>query len=206
MPFVVLDLEMSGPDPEWNDIIQIGACLYDDEWNEISRYLEEVYPENIEAFTQSAEKVHGLSLSDLEDAPTLFEILEDFEDWIIEDLNLTKFKKMGDSNSKLLRDVVVCGQSVIYDINFLKYGYKKNKMPWPFSNKLIDLHTLAYFYFKILNNNGVKTTDKLSLGEISSYFGYARAGSEHNALEDAVLTAKCLKRIFDDSMKLKLNK
>ena len=33
MPYLVLDLEMTGPEPDYNEIIQIGAELYDSDEN-----------------------------------------------------------------------------------------------------------------------------------------------------------------------------
>ena len=60
MPYLVVDLEMSGPEPGYHEIIQIGAVLLNDNWVELGTFLTNVYPENEEAFTASAEKVHGL--------------------------------------------------------------------------------------------------------------------------------------------------
>lgn len=197
MPFLVLDLEMSGPDPEWNDIIQIGAVLYDDHWKERGTYLENVYPENEDAFSSRSEAVHGLTLADLDDAPMLYELIPEMEDWIRGQLK--RPLKKGP-----LHDVVVCGQSVIHDINFLKAGYRREKMRWPYSRKLIDLHTTSYLMFRILGRNGAHVPGKLSLDAVAGYFGLSREDDQHNALEDARLTAQCFLRFFAlmDRMKL----
>ncbi len=195
MPFLVLDLEMSGPDPAYNEIIQLGAVLFDDDWQERGQYLTNVYPENEEAFTASSEKVHNLSLSDLDDAPMIYDVLPELEEWIIEKLNIVKRGPATD-NVPFLRDVVICGQSVIHDINFLRQAYTDEKLKWPYSRTLVDLHTLSYFVFRVLKKNGRKTPERLSLTAIAAYFGFEREGDFHNALEDADLTAKCLKEIF----------
>lgn len=200
MPFLVLDLEMSGPDPGWNEIIQVGAVLFDDNWIERGQYLTNVYPENEEAFTASSEKVHNLSLTDLEDAPMIYDVLPGLEEWIIKQLNITKpHRRTGgpaSDNLPYLRDTVICGQSVIHDIHFLQEAYRTEKLKWPYSRTLIDLHTLSYFVFKILKKKGHKTPDRLSLTAIAAHFGFEREGDFHNALEDAVLTGQCLKQIF----------
>lgn len=195
MPFLVLDLEMSGPDPGWNEIIQIGAVLYDDNWLERGQYLTNVYPENEEAFTASSEKVHNLSLADLEDAPMIYDVLPELEEWIITQLNITKRGPASD-NLPYLRDVIICGQSVIHDIHFLQEAYRNEKLKWPYSRTLVDLHTLSYFVFRVLKKNGRKTAERLSLTAIAAYFDFEREDTFHNALEDAVLTAKCLKAIY----------
>jgi DNA polymerase-3 subunit epsilon len=48
----------------------------------------------------------------------------------------------------------------------------------------------------ILEKNGRKVPRSLSLSAVSGFFGFEREEETHNALEDAELTAKCLKEIF----------
>ena len=105
---------MTGPEPGWNEIIQIGAEFFDDNWRSLGTYLQNVYPENEEAFSVKSEEVHGLSLDDLEDAPMIYDVLPEFEKWI-KKLNVGK---------PSLANVVICGQSVINDINFLRFAYR----------------------------------------------------------------------------------
>lgn len=195
MPYLVLDLEMSGPDPQYNEIIQIGAVLFDDNWIEKGQYLTNVYPENEEAFTQSAQQVHNLTLADLDDAPMMYDVIPELEELILKQLGIRKLNTNSD-NTQYLRDVVICGQSVINDIHFLKEAYRYEKLKWPFSRVLLDLHTLSYFVFRILKKNGQSVPKGLSLGAVASYFGFEREDTYHNALEDAKLTAECLKRLF----------
>lgn len=194
MSFLVLDIEMTGPEPGWNEIIQIGAEFFDDNWRSLGTYLQNVYPENEEAFSVKSEEVHGLSLDDLEDAPMIYDVLPEFEKWI-KKLNVGK---------PSLANVVICGQSVINDINFLRFAYRNEKMKWGFSNKQLDLHTVSYLFFQILEKNGKQVPRSLSLGSVASYFGFEREEETHNALEDARLTAKCFKEFFKliDQVKL----
>lgn len=196
MPYLIVDLEMSGPDAGYHEIIQIGAVLVNDNWSPLGTFLTNVYPEDKEAFTASAEQVHGLSLEDLEEAPMIYEVLEDFEKWI---------RKMLKRQSGDLKDIVLCGQSVIHDINFLKFAYRNENMEWPFSNKLIDLHTIAFFTFKIMEANGLTIPKGLSLKAISAFFAMEREGDTHNALEDAELTMKCLERFFKMATTMKIS-
>jgi DNA polymerase III subunit epsilon len=185
MPFLVFDLEMTGPEPGWNEIIQIGAELFDDQWRSLGTYLQNVYPENEEAFTAKSEEVHGLSLDDLDEAPMIYDVIPEFETWI-------KSKTNGAPLSK----VILCGQSVVYDINFLRFAYRQEKMSWPYSNKMLDLHTVSYLFFMILEKNGQSVPRSLSLGAVATYFGFEREDETHNALEDAQLTAKCFREFF----------
>ncbi|MCF0055644.1 3'-5' exonuclease [Dyadobacter sp. CY356] len=194
MSFLVLDIEMTGPEPGWNEIIQIGAEFFDDQWRSLGTYLQNVYPENEEAFTAKSEEVHGLSIDDLEDAPMIFDVIPEFEKWL---------KKLN-SGKPNLSNIIICGQSVVYDINFLRFAYRKEKINWPFSNKQIDLHTVSYLFFKILEKNGQSVPRSLSLGSVSGYFGFEREDETHNALEDAQLTARCFKEFFKLIDKVKL--
>lgn len=195
---------MTGPEPDYNEIIQIGAVLFDDTWQERGQYLTNVYPENEAAFSSSSEKIHNLSLADLADAPMMYDVLPEMEEWICKQLG--RRIPLGQlDRTPLLRDVVICGQSVINDINFLKEAYRYEKMKWPYSRVLLDLHTLSYFTFNVLRANSRTVPDRLSLTAIANYFGFAREDGFHNALEDAVLTAKCLKEVFRlaESMQLR---
>ncbi|PWJ59016.1 DNA polymerase-3 subunit epsilon [Dyadobacter jejuensis] len=195
MPFLVLDIEMTGPEPGWNEIIQLGAELFDDQWNSLSTYLTNVYPENEESFSSRSEQIHGLSMEDLEEAPMIYEVIPEFENWI----------KKHNGNRPNLSSIIICGQSVINDINFLRHAYSHEKMRWPFSNKLIDLHTVSYMFFQVLQKNGQTVPRSLSLASVAAYFGFEREGDQHNALEDAQLTALCFKAFFKLIDRLKLN-
>jgi len=204
MPFLVFDLEMTGTEPGWHEIIQIGAVLYDDDWNDVSRYLQNVYPENEESYSLVSEEVHGISLAELEDAPMLSEVLPDFENWIIEEMNWTHRIEQGTPRTKLFKDVLLCGQSVVNDINFLKFAYRQEKMDWPFSYRMLDLQSLSFFVFEVLRKNGRKVPKKFNLDAIAGYFGLERETNEHNALEDAELTASAIIEVFKLGDKMKV--
>ena len=206
MNYLSIDLEMSGTEPGWHEIIQIGAVLYNENWVELDRYISNVYPENEESYSQSSFEVHGLSLADLDDAPMLNEVLPDFEAWILKTLNVPVNKGNQNIATNALRNVAICGQSVIYDINFMRFAYRQEKLQWPFSNQTIDLNNLAFYLFAILKENGVAIPKGLSLTAIADFFHLEREGDSHNALEDAVITGDCLKLVMAYTKKLTLNK
>jgi DNA polymerase-3 subunit epsilon len=204
MPYLSLDLEMTGLEPGWHEIIQIGAVLYDDQWQELGRYLTNVYPENEESFSLPALEVHDLTQEELDEAPMMHEVLPAFEDWILETLGHKPSGMDGRSKGQALRSALICGQSVINDINFLKFAYRDQKLKWPFSNTLVDLHTLSHFLFPILERHGMEPPQRRSLGHIARFFGYTREGEHHNALEDAELTGLCLREVFKYAERLQL--
>ena len=201
MYYLSLDLEMTGLEPGWHEIIQVGAALYDENWKQISTFISNVYPENEESFSIPAQRVHDLTIEELDEAPMQNEVLEEFEAWIMSSLYI----KADDPDKwRKMRDIMLCGQSVINDINFLKFAYRKEKMKWPYSYRLLDLYNIALFLFPVLERSGKAVPHKYSLDAISQYFGFEREGASHNALEDAIITADCLREVMAIQGKLRL--
>jgi DNA polymerase-3 subunit epsilon len=203
MAFLVLDLEMTGGDPGWHEIIQIGACLFDHNWNELGRYITNVYRENEESFSLPAYEVHGLSKDDLEKAPMMYDVLPAFEDWIVEKLshrkNLQAFER-----ERLLKSISICGQSIVGDINFLRFAYRDENLKWPYSYNMLELQNITYFLFKVLRANGIETPKRRNLDAIAGFFGYSRESDIHNALEDAAITGFALRDALAYTEKLTL--
>lgn len=189
MPYLILDLEMTGGETGYHDIIQIGAVLANDDWKVISEFQSLVYPDHEENFTAAAEEIHGISLADLEEAPMPYEVLENFEAWIR--------KSLRRNSSISLTDIVVCGQSVINDINFLEHQYSDQNMKWPFSYKLIDLMSISFVFYQIFDANKLQHPKSYSLKAVAAFFGLQREEAAHDALEDAKLTFHCFKKYFE---------
>ena len=196
MPYLIFDLEMTGTESDFHDIIQIGAILTDVKWNKISEFESLFYPDNPENFSKFSEEIHGISLSDLEDAPSAYEVIDDFEKWI-----KTSLKRKQNEN---MYDVILCGQSVINDINFLKFKYSELNLQWPFSSKMIDLLTISFVFYKIFDSNDIHRPKSMSLKSVAQMFKIERDGNNHNALEDANITYLCLMRYMSLINQLKL--
>lgn len=203
MKYLVFDLELTGDEPGWHEIIQIGACLFDEKWNKLGTFLSNVYPENEESFSLPSAEIHGLTLADLDSAPMMHEVIEDFENWIVNTL-LGERKWQAHQKPGALRNVLLCGQSVHYDVNFLRYAYREEHLEWPYSHKTIDLYQLSFYLFKILRRNGVDVPKSLSLTAVADYFGFERESDIHNALEDSILTGLCLHKVLDFADKFRL--
>ena len=196
MPYIILDLEMTGSEADYHDIIEIGAILVDDNWKKISEFDTLVYPDNEETFTSAAEEIHGISLADLEDAPMAFDVIEAFEEWIRKSLN----KRPQDR----LSDIIICGQSVINDIAFLRYKYTELNINWSFSPKLIDLLSQTLLFYQIFDNNKIKRPKSHSLKAVADMFSFQREEETHSAIEDAELTYLCFKKYYELAGTIKL--
>ncbi len=197
MPYLIFDLEMTGSEAGYHDIIQIGAVLADDDWKVLSQFESLVYPDNEETMSTAAEEIHGISIYDLEDAPSSLDALEDFEAWVRKSLH----RRPQDS----LKDITLCGQSVINDINFLKQKYDELHLAWPFSYRLIDLMSISFLMYRIWDTNKVSRPKSYSLKAVADYFSLQREDDQHNALEDAQLTYACFKKYFETAGKLRID-
>lgn len=198
MPYLVFDVETTGLEPDYHEIIQLGAVLYNDRWQQLDTFLSNVCPQYPDRFSIPASKVHDLTIYDLQDAPQIHEMLEDFERWLLKHVGSHRRERSE------LRNIIVCGQSVTTDINFLRFAYREARMSWEFSYKPLDLFVLSNFYFRILKANGIATPKSLSLKSVGEYFGMERESETHNALEDALLTGRCLALILKNGSKFKV--
>ncbi len=189
MAYLVIDLEMTGPDPEFHDFIQIGAILANERWELIDEYETLVYPDNEDAYSVYAEQVHGLSIHDLYDAPASYEAIEDLENWVMQKLKMR--------SKRHLKSVVIAGQSVYNDISFLRAKYLKHKLKWHFAYRLLDLTNFSYVIFKILDFNGYEVPKLYGLDTVAEFFGIERESEEHDALEDARITFQCFGKFYE---------
>lgn len=180
MYYLIIDLEMSGTEAGYHDIIQIGAVLAGENWSQLGEFETLVYPDNEETFNSYAEAVHGISLQDLQEAPSSYEALEAFENWIRKTLR----RRQGEP----LTDVVICGQSVLNDVNFLEYKFDYLNLDWPFARRILDLVSLTMLFYNIFENNGRSRPKSYSLDAVAGMFGLRRSEATHNALEDARIT------------------
>ncbi len=196
MPYLIIDLEMSGNLVGFHDIIQIGAVLADDNWKKLATFESLVYPDNEEVFSSEAEEIHGIAIEDLEEAPSSFDVLEDLEAWVR--------KTLRKSDTQSLKDVVLCGQSVINDINFLKAKFDEFHIDWPFAYKLIDLLSISMVMYQVFDNSGKARPKSYSLNAVADFFGIHRSEDTHDALEDALMTYECFKKYFALIQQLRL--
>lgn len=189
MPYLIIDLEMSGTEYGFHDIIQIGAVLADENLNTIAEFSSLVYPENEAFFSGEAEEIHGFSIFDLEEAELIHTVLDNFEDWIRVKLHRKKSDK--------LKDLIVCGQSIMNDINFLMVEYKEQHLDWPFSYRILDLMSITDLMYRIFDSNKIERPKSYSLINVAKYLKIEILEDKHDALEDARITLRCLKTYFD---------
>jgi DNA polymerase-3 subunit epsilon len=195
--YLCIDLEMSGQLPGTHDIIQIGAVLLNQDFEVISEFESLIYPENEADFDPGSKRIHGISRFELEEAPSLEEMLDELEGWI---------QGEGDYTSrKAMKSIKICGQGINNDISFLKASYEVVNMTWPFAYQFLDLQDIMLFYRYMLQANEMDFPQRLSLDAIAKFLNTERTRTKHNALEDADLTARCLAELFRRAKEIKLD-
>lgn len=131
--YAVIDLETTGLDPKFDEIIEIAGIKYSGE-HEVRRFQSLVNPGF--AVGKSITKLTGISNEMLATAPFLSSVLPDFFDFI------------GQS--------IVIGHNVNFDINFLYDNALNLSLP-AFSNDFVDTMRLSRRLYKDMKNHKLST-------------------------------------------------
>lgn len=175
--FVVMDLEMCSLHKErindedlYNEIIQIGAILLDDQYDYIDSFMTYVKPE-IGYVDKYINELTGISDSNLIDAPLLEDALYQFMKWIPKG---SKIVTWSENDEYQLRNEMMNKEIEIdeFDVYF---------------NDFIDCQKL--FTDKVGRDKNYKLSEALCISDIDSVKG------EHDALVDAKNTAKLFKKL-----------
>jgi len=174
-PIIVLDVETTGIYPQLDSIVSLGAVFLDgDTLEQTNSYYSLVRP--VAIMTDEAQRIHGLTLEQLYNAPTAFSVMNEFYRLI-----------------PLEEKPIIAGHNVSFDVSFLKLAVSNAGLCWAFDYHTIDTWTLAY----VLLGSQLKNK-RITLDTICDYFCISRA-KEHNALEDARITAEILRRFVRDN-------
>ncbi|MBC7113565.1 MAG: 3'-5' exonuclease [Candidatus Methanomethyliales bacterium] len=177
--FAVLDLETTGLDLKKDEIISIAIIpMTGFQVHFGKRFYSLVKPKR---FHERSIKIHGICLGDLEKAPTFEETCEKIFD--------------------MIHNRIVVGFNVIFDINFIKEGFKKIVKNQVNKNKYKKLD-LRYVDIKeievwISRRTGAPTPCSLDLSDLIHKYQIEEV-ARHNALSDAYITA----RIFQNQLKV----
>lgn len=161
--FVVLDLETTGLSPKNDSIIEI-ACVKIDpiSWEEIDRLHS--YVNTSQEIPKLISQITGIFSEDIEGAPNFWDLRDDVEDF--------------------LRDMVLIGHNIPFDISFLEsHGIELH------ANPRIDTFFLANFL--------VRWQGSLNLWYLCNYFSIPLIDA-HRAIDDTLATAKLFMRLVEE--------
>lgn len=157
---IVLDLETTGLDPEYDEILQLSIISAADGSTIINTLIE---PEYCVSWPE-AENVHGISRDDVKGKPKLV----DLRDQLIELLDNTK---------------TVIGYNTYFDLGFLEEG-----LGYHFSGKVVDvMREFALIYGEWSDYYGSYKWQKLSTA--AAYYDYNwEQNHAHDSLADCKAT------------------
>lgn len=169
----VVDLEMSGPNPQVHEILDIAGvrAVVVPGLPEEESWSARVRPRRIGNAVPAALKVVGYSPKAWKGALELEAALE-------------RFAATG-------RDAIVTGWGMAQDLAFLAEAYRQLGQPWPFALVAVDVQAIAR---ALLKGNG--EVDRFNLGHVADRLGIGRMG-EHGALADAYATYDVLVKLVE---------
>ena len=174
---ICIDIETTDLSSEFGSVIQIGAVLLNQDFEEIDSFETYIRPLTSHRNSKAME-VNNISEDVLNHAPTLQEALEMFEVFALQGKSRTdKF--------------ILAAWGNYFDIPFLKAQYEKIFRTWPFGYKSFDLKTIAVWEFAKRNiefPGGVKHG--------LEFLNLSFEGCQHDALADIKNTIRIFKKLL----------
>lgn len=179
---IIVDSEWSGVDPAKHSVLSIGAL---DFYNPANQFYGECRIWDEAHINDEALAVNGFTKEQCTDQSKMSEaeLMKEFIRW-----------------GEQCRNHTFAGQNVGIDLSFLRSAAFRAKLNWPFAQRVIDLHTLAYFH---MLRRGIKPPEEnkrsaLNTDAISEYVGIPKESSPHNALNGAKQAAECFSRLIHE--------
>lgn len=171
--YCMIDTETTGHSPQWDDIIEIGAIRYK-EGSEIERFQTLVKPFECCSGMYVDEyitELTGITNEMLSDAPPVCDAIRSFADF--------------------LKNDVIIGYNVSYDVNFLYDCYMEH-LKVPLSNNFIDVLRMARkLYPEMAHHRLCDMVDK---------FGFVNEHA-HRSISDVEATEKCYEKIHQEAIR-----
>jgi DNA polymerase-3 subunit epsilon len=178
---IVVDTETGGFDPCKNSILTFGAVLYHD-GAAVSTFLGKVCEPVLEVDEQAL-AVNGIRVKDVAGWDSPFLVVQQFEQWLLR-------------NEQYGQQTLVA-HGVQFDAPFLRRLWRlagKNfDAQW--SHRMVCTQSVANLL--VLAGRLDLPGDSTSLDNVAAAFGFKREHQHHDALEDAILTARVLRRLVD---------
>jgi len=190
---IIVDIETSGLDILKCGIWQIGAIEFE---NPKNQFLEEARIDDEDTIEEDSIKVTGKAEKELRDKKkqSQKQLIENFFKWC----------------EKRKVKTLIC-QNPQFDFSMIDAKARKYNLKPPFHHRAFDLHSIAQIKYFQLNSKFLidKERSDMGLSNILNLCGMrderrkieegvvVKEGKEHNALEDAKLTAECFSRIIN---------
>lgn len=177
---IVLDVETTGLDAEKNSLLSIGALEFE---NPANQFYGECRIWDGAEISPFALEVNGFSLEDVTDPEKLPDctLLKSFFDYF----------ESCDSKT-------VAGHNVSFDLRFLTKSAERCGLDaGSLQKRVVDTHSLAWMHIAQSGKTVPEDDGYSGLNSdfIFKYVGITEERGDHNALEDAKLTAEAISRL-----------
>ena len=179
--FCVLDTETTGLDPDYHEVIQIAAIMCDQYMDEIGRTSFRIQPQWIERASRKALEINGYH-------PRTWNPKFYTHKKALKYLN-SFIGKYSDSTD----EIVLVGQNIKFDIDFITAAYNREGVLYPFSYTSFDLIDVV----KIWEKDNDRRLKSRSLKYLSEFTGCINT-NPHDAEADAETTLDILKWFIED--------
>jgi len=181
MRIIVLDVETGGFDSTTDSILSLGAVVLDDDGTIVDSFHTLIQEEEINA-NEGALKVNGLTIERLR------------EQGLSPRMTVTLFTEFIRRNSLPSRPTLAGHNIAGFDMGFIRRLYRLAGARMSFDYHVLDTMSAAL----LLKWAGRLPVANVKLDTLIKHFDIVgREGEEHNALEDATLTAKLLVALRD---------
>jgi len=177
---IIVDIEASGLNPDKHSIVSIGAVELKNPKNQY--YGECKIPEGAE-ISPEAMKVNGFTTEQIKDPKkkSVKELLKDLFEWV-----------------KKIDNRTMAGQNTWFDRDFILKNAVEYKLEYPFSFRILDMHTLAYCIMLMKGHNPVTKEGKthISSSTIYQYVGIPEEPKPHIAINGAKYEGEAINRLL----------
>ena len=180
MHYIIMDLEWNNTYARRvngfiNEVIEIGAVMLDGELDYVDEFSRFVKPSIGKKLRGNVKRLTHISNEDIRGGEPFMTVMEDFRDWIGDEENVVL--TWGDGDIRVLIE---------------NFRYLEGIRTLPFLTRYMDIQR----YFEIKNE--VPKSKQIGLFDAATLAGVdAEMFAHHRALDDSLITAECMRRVFD---------
>lgn len=177
---VVFDTETTGLNIDKHELIQIAAIRLEHQTlTEIDRFVTYIKPQKWETQDPEAALIHKIYYETIKDAPSLEQVLIDFE---------AKFPP---------QEVLLSAYNLPFDFSFLYEAYRRLGKPMPFDFHGVDIWAFAYYFWcNVPHEINPKKRLGFGLSDMAKLLGITTEGNYHDAVTDCEVEAEVLRRLI----------